>query len=189
MRRFARQVSADRSGLAAVEFAMILPLMLLALFGTVEITSGLALMRKVNVVARTLSDLTSQSSSATAADFTNFFNAGRSILTPYSALPLTGSITEVRINAKTKQATVQWSWGSDGSTPHAQGQAVALPDGLVPTAPMSQDVYLIWSEVSYLYKPITNFAMTNVTFKDQAYARPRLTSPCVTYNTSSCTTY
>lgn len=181
LRRAVERWCGDRRGLAAVEFAMILPLMMLSLFGTIEVTSGLALMRKVNIVARTLSDLTSQSSSVTDTDFSNFFAAGSSILTPYSATPLKASITEVRINAKTGQATVQWSRDSSGGTPHAPGEAVTLTNGLVPPA-MTQDVYLIWSEVSYLYQPITNFTMTNMTLKDETYTRPRQAKACVIYN-------
>ena len=42
---------------------MIVPIMLVMFFGTVEISSGVAVDRKVRLVARTLSDLTSQSSS------------------------------------------------------------------------------------------------------------------------------
>ena len=45
---------------AAVEFALIVPLMLVLFFGTVEFSSGVAVDRKVTLVARTLSDLTSQ---------------------------------------------------------------------------------------------------------------------------------
>src|SRR6185437_3968415 len=51
----------DRRGLAAIEFAMLVPIMLVMFFGTVELSSGVAVDRKVTLVARTLSDLTSQS--------------------------------------------------------------------------------------------------------------------------------
>jgi Flp pilus assembly protein TadG len=40
---------------------MIVPMMLVMLFGTIEVSSGVAVNRKVTLVARTLSDLTSQS--------------------------------------------------------------------------------------------------------------------------------
>ncbi len=41
MRRSVRDLSGDNSGLAAVEFAMIVPLMLVLFFGTVEFSSDL----------------------------------------------------------------------------------------------------------------------------------------------------
>jgi Flp pilus assembly protein TadG len=49
----------DCSGIAATEFAFIVPLMLMMFFGTVEFSSGVAIDRKVSLMARTLSNLTS----------------------------------------------------------------------------------------------------------------------------------
>ena len=63
---------ADRSGIAATEFAIIVPIMLVMFFGTVEFSSGVAVDRKVTLMARTLSDLTSQSTSVTDTDLTEF---------------------------------------------------------------------------------------------------------------------
>src|SRR3954447_18120398 len=51
---------ADTRALAATEFAVIVPLMLVMFFGTVEFSSTVAIDRKVTLIARTLSDLTSQ---------------------------------------------------------------------------------------------------------------------------------
>ena len=65
----------DYSGIAATEFAVIVPIMLVMFFGTVEFSSGVAVDRKVTLVARTLSDLTSQSTSVATPIMTNFFAA------------------------------------------------------------------------------------------------------------------
>ena len=54
-------LSENTSGFAAVEFAMILPILLVLFFGTVEISNAVAVYRKVTLMAHTLSDLTSQS--------------------------------------------------------------------------------------------------------------------------------
>src|SRR5262249_34578778 len=60
----------DRSGIAATEFAVIVPLMLVLFFGVVEFSTAVAIDRKVTLTARTLSDLVSQGTSASDADFT-----------------------------------------------------------------------------------------------------------------------
>ncbi|MDP1881421.1 MAG: TadE/TadG family type IV pilus assembly protein, partial [Bradyrhizobium sp.] len=78
---------ADRSGIAATEFAVIVPVMLVMFFGTVEFSSGVAVDRKVTLMARTLSDLTSQSVSVNDTDLTGFFAASKAIMTPYSSAP------------------------------------------------------------------------------------------------------
>ena len=58
----------DCRGVAAVEFAMVLPLMLVLFFGTLEFSAGVAVDRKVTMMARTLSDLTSQNISVTTTN-------------------------------------------------------------------------------------------------------------------------
>ena len=65
---FALRLLDDRRGVAAIEFAMIVPIMLVLFFGTVEFSSGVAVDRKVSLMARTLSDLTSQSTAVADVD-------------------------------------------------------------------------------------------------------------------------
>ena len=50
----------DRRGIAATEFAIIAPMMLIMFFGVIEFSSGIAVDRKVTFVARTETDLVSQ---------------------------------------------------------------------------------------------------------------------------------
>ncbi|MET3843159.1 Flp pilus assembly protein TadG [Bradyrhizobium sp. OAE829] len=123
MRRSALDLSDDTRGLAAVEFAMVVPLMLVLFFGTVEFSSGVAVDRKVTLMARTLSDLTSQNVSVTDAQLTNIFNASTGIMTPYSATPLNSTITELYVDPTTKIARVQWS---KGAAPRGTGSTVAI---------------------------------------------------------------
>src|SRR5882724_10887062 len=89
MRRFAR----DSRGAAAVEFALVTPLMLTMYFGMVELSSGVAIDRKVTLVSRTLSDLVAQATAVTNTDISNVFNASSAMMTPYLATPLTAKLT------------------------------------------------------------------------------------------------
>ena len=126
VRRSAIELFVDCSGLAAVEFAMVVPLMLLLFFGTVEFSSGVAVDRKVTLMARTLSDLTSQNISVTDTQFTNFFNASSAIMTPYSSTPVKSTITELYIDPATLVARVQWS---KGAAPRGTGSRGRDTDG------------------------------------------------------------
>ncbi len=94
----ARQISRwrrDSSGVAAVEFAMILPLMLVLFLGTVEISTTLAIDRKVSLVAQTVSDLTSRGRVMDSGQLTSFNNIADAMLNPYSQTPLKVTITEI----------------------------------------------------------------------------------------------
>jgi Flp pilus assembly protein TadG len=171
-----RDLIADRRGLAAIEFAMIVPIMLVMFFGTVELSSGVAVDRKVTLVARTLSDLTSQSSSVAAADLNNFFTIKDAMLSPYSPTPVQATITELFVDPITLKARVQWSMGS---APRSTSSVVGIP-----TALAIANSYLIMGEVNYLYVPTVGYVMSKsgINLTSTAYTRPRQTQ-CVIYPT------
>ena len=180
-----RNLARDNSGIAATEFAVIVPIMLVMFFGTVEFSSGVAVDRKVTIMARTLSDLTSQSTTVADTDMTNFFAAGVGIMTPYSATPIRATISELFVDPATLVARVQWSKSYQGATARAQSSIVAIPSALAVGG-----TYLIFSEVSYLYVPTVGYVMAKagVTLSDVSYTRPRQ-STCVYYSPAvACTT-
>ncbi len=162
-----RDLLSDRSGLAAVEFAMIFPIMVVLYFGVVEFSSAIAVDRKATQVARTLSDLTSQSMTVADADIKNFGQAAKAIMTPYPPSPLVSSITEVYIDKVSGVARVQWSKGLTigptgdvsiaAAAPHNPGDVVTLPLALV----AAKGTFVIWSEVSYQYTPAIGIVLTS----------------------------
>jgi Flp pilus assembly protein TadG len=174
LRRSALGMLEDCRGIAATEFAIIVPVMLVMFFGTVEFSSGVAVDRKVTLVARTLSDLTSQSISVSDVDLTGFFTASNSILWPYSSTPTRATITELHIDPRSLAARVQWS---KGTTPRSAGSIVPIPSELAVA-----NTYVIFSEVTYVYTPTIGYVMgsTGVNLADNAYTRPRQ-ALCVIY--------
>jgi Flp pilus assembly protein TadG len=189
VRRSAVDMLEDCSGIAATEFAVIVPVMLTMFFGLIELSSAVAVDRKVTLIARTLSDLTSQSMSAvTATDLENFFAASSAILMPYSVTPTAPTISEIYVDA-TKVAKIQWSVSAtivmESGAPKAtltassrkKGDVVAIPDALA-----VGETYLIWSEVNYQYVPVVGYflAKAGITLNDATFTRPRQ-SQCVDY--------
>jgi Flp pilus assembly protein TadG len=169
----------DNNALAAIEFAMILPIMLVLFFGTVEFSSGVEVDRKVNLAAHTLSDLTSQAPTTGVSDteLGFFFSAGASILLPYSSAPLKEVISEIYVDVNTGNAYVQWSKAFQGGTALTPGNSISIPPTLA-----VKGSYLIFSQVSYLYKPTVGYVMSpaGITLSASAYTRPRQSS-CVLY--------
>jgi Flp pilus assembly protein TadG len=182
LRRHVAALRRNNRGVAAVEFAMIIPLMGILLVGTNEFSAGVAVDRKVTLMARTLSDLTSQNTSVTDDKLTNFFNASAAIMMPYSPTPVQGTITELYINPDTLKARVQWSKGTEA---HSPGDIIEIPAAL-----KVGGTYLIYSEVKYKYVPSVAWFINKVngiTLSDVSYTRPRQ-GLCVMYGTSVCTT-
>ena len=187
----------DCRGVAAIEFAVIAPVMLVFLFATVEFGVGLAVDRKVSLVARTIANLTSQGTTASTADLTNYIGAGNLIMVPY--VPSAGypalnmTITELYIDPTTGVARVEWSWGSSPRTPAGTPYA-ALPPSMIATDPTTHAIlpnqYVILSEVNTLYTPWLGFfgVMTgSISLSDVAYALPRQ-STCVVGPAAATTT-
>ena len=165
---------ADCRAVAAVELAVIAPLMLLMFFATIEFSNGVAIDRKVTLVAHTLADLTSRSTSVTDTDLTNFFAAGTGIMYPYPASPINSTISELYVEPTTLVARVQWS---TGAAPRAAKSTMTIPAALKVAGS-----YLIYSEVSYTFTPAVPWILQGgITLSDYAYTRPRQSS-CVTYS-------
>ncbi len=182
-RRLAGRLVRDPSGIAAIEFAMIVPIMLVLFFGVVEITNGIAANRDVSIMAHTDADLTSQSPSVQDSDLTNFFAASIGILNPYVTSltdpKLKQTIIEFWVNPGL-QARVQWAVNSDGSTALTPGTVVAIPPSLT-----IANTYVIYSKVTYQYIPTGGIGYVmnkaGVFLTDFAFTRPRR-SQCVLYN-------
>ena len=175
-RRLFANLIRDCRGIAAVEFAVIVPLILTLFFGLVEFSNGVAVDRKISLVARTLSDLTSQSVSVSDLDLTNFTTVGKAVLTPYSASPLVATITELYVDPNTGVAKVIWS----------KGAAPRSGNVTIPSQLQVKGTYLIFAEVEYRYVPTIGYIMSSagVLLKDVAYTRPRQAA-CVIYPTPS----
>ena len=165
-----RQVSSlrrDQSGVSAVEFAMLLPLMITLYLGAVEISQGVAIQRKVTLTARTVADLASQVTSINNADMTNLLNAASAVVAPF---PTGSSRSRSRRWLSTRTASPRSPGAIRSTAPRAVNSTVPLPTAL--NVPNSQ---LIWSEVHYNYVPTIGYVVTGaLNLFDQIYMRPRL---------------
>jgi Flp pilus assembly protein TadG len=163
-----RRLIGDERGVSAVEFALLLPLMLTLYLGAVEVSQGIGANRKVTLTARTIGDLVSQVSSIGNSDMTNALNASSAVMAPFPVGNLKVTVTSVTIDA-TGKATVDWSDTLNG-TARTKGSTVTLP-----TALNVANTSLIWSEVQYSYKPVIGYVVSGtLTLRDQIYMRPRL---------------
>jgi Flp pilus assembly protein TadG len=171
-RRLAR-LAGDERGVSAVEFALLLPLMLTLYLGAVEVSQGIGADRKVTLTTRTVADLVSQVSGLTASDMTNSLNAASAVMAPYSSSNLKVTVTSVKIDANSN-ATVDWSATMNG-TARSKGSTVTLP-----TALLIANTSLIWSEVQYTYTPTIGYVISgSLTLKDQIYMRPRMSDSII----------
>ena len=136
----------ERRGVAAIEGALLLPVMLTLYLGIAELSQGIAAHRKVTLTAHTLADLTTQYTDVNNADMSNILNAASAIMAPYAVANLQAVVSELSVNAQ-GQATVVWSDTLNG-TARTVGQVVSIPASFaVP------NTFLVLAEVQYNYNP------------------------------------
>lgn len=114
--RFARA----RDGVSAVEFALILPLMLVIYAGCGELTTALSLDRKVSRAASTISDLVAQQTTISATQMNGIFDATQAILEPFDDSVAKVVVTVVNVTSSGQK--VAWS-RSRGDTAATAGKA------------------------------------------------------------------
>ena len=183
IRRFGR----DRRGVSAVEFAFIAPVMIGLYLGCVEVSDGVAVDRKVSLVAGALANLTASCGSSntnaggcannilSATEMNNIIAASSAIIAPYDSTKLTMSVSCLSIDAN-QNVTMKWSTGT------LQSGSVTIPPVLA-AVPGT----LIYSTVSYAYKPIVGYTITGtLTLSDHMYMSPRTQAPSYPDSAHTC---
>ena len=167
MNRFWKQTN----GLAAVEFAFVLPIMLSFFLGLIEVSQALSCRASVTDLAATGSDLVAQESSVTTADMSNVFNALSAMLFPFDASKAKITISSIVDNNTTTTGKVAWSC-TDGGTARSTNSVVTVPAGLIVPGGGGS---IILSEVTYNYgSPISGYFVKNLTMTNTFYSKPRL---------------
>ncbi len=188
---FARLIDECR-GVSAVEFALVAPLMITLYFGCAGIADGVAVDRKVSLIAGALANLTASCSDSntnsggcpnyvlSTTEVNNIFAAASAIIEPYSGAPLKMSLSCIAINSS-GTVTVPWSVTSNGGT-----KLSSFTFGTSQTALKVNSSQLLYAVVSYAYKPVVGTAFVpNLTLSDHMFMSPRIQAP--SYNDGSKT--
>lgn len=164
----AASLPADVRGVAALEFALLAPVLILIYFGVVELTQGAMAEQRVAHTASVIGDLAAQSNSLTQAEVNDILSVGDTIMAPYPTQTL-----EVRVSSLTANAqgavTVAWSEGA-GMTPLSKGSTVSG----VPSDVISANGSVIMSQAQYTYTSAFQSVMPKpVVFNETYYLSPR----------------
>lgn len=127
--KFLQRFRRDARGLAAIEFALIAPLMLVSLLGAVELSNAMLADRKATQSASTLADLVSQDTEIVNAEVPIIFDATSAVIYPVTPTGLGMRVTSIVADAG-GVTRVAWS-EARGMTRRARNQIVAVPAGMV----------------------------------------------------------
>lgn len=166
-----------RDGMAMVEFALLLPMLMVMFYGCIEVTRYILIVQKVEKLAHTTADVTAQSKTVTTASLNQLFEATADIMEPFG----TGANSRILISSLYRAvgasaATVNWCHRGGGtltvtSTIGAVGATPTMPG----TFTFNERENVIASQVFYRFTPlISNRFFGTTTVYRSAFYKPRL---------------
>jgi Flp pilus assembly protein TadG len=188
-----RRFRGDRSGVAAMEFALVAPMLLVLYFVTMEVAMGIEANKKVGRVASMVADLVTQQPEMSRSELEGILRIGESIVQPYNRTPLNIVVTAIEVTDETTpKVKVVWSRqinNGNFNQDAANGTITEVPDKL-----KIKGTFLIRVESKLDYLPVIAWtadqkttlgltsAFSNIDMHEQYYLRPRMsnTIPCPT---------
>lgn len=181
----ARALAADRRGIAAVEFAFVVPLLLALYFVTMEVSQAIETNKKVSRIGSMVADLITQQQSTTTSEIDAIMKIGELTLQPYNRSVGKIVVTAIDITSDaTPRVQVAWSRKLVDGTAGvgaAKGTPTTVPDALKVAG-----TFLIRVESDLAYKPVITWAAEDkpvlglaaafdgISMNETYYLRPRM---------------
>jgi len=136
LRRFSAKLRHNESGIAAVEFAYVVPLMLLMLVGSIEVSRAISMDRKFSIVTSMTGDLVAREKDLgtnPSQTLDKIMEAIDHVMAPYDTSTLKIGIIPVMAKADDETDTFVYAppYAHNGAQIPAKCAPYALPPGLV----------------------------------------------------------
>lgn len=176
LRALFRRFGRNTQGVAAVEFALIFPLLVLLYFGTVEASALYTVDRRVTTVSTTMADLVSRENGCITNDtLQSYFEAATGIMQPYSTTDLKQVVSLLKIDDD--GVHVQWSEAyGDTAVERPTGDTTTIAtETLAPqmNALAKTKGWLVAAEISYPYTPLFGLVIKNINLAHTQFFLPR----------------
>jgi Flp pilus assembly protein TadG len=176
----------DQSGIAAVEFALILPGLLTLCVGCYEAANLILADLKLEAAAETASDLVAQTRINTvlqSSDFTNISNAVTQVMSPFPTSSSQLKIAYASVTYKTGSPLINWHVEVNSATPIS---ATNLPNSANPanlgTETTGSTDSVIVAQLTYSYtSPVSYVLSSAYTLSEASLNRPRYVTCVPTY--------
>jgi Flp pilus assembly protein TadG len=171
------RMAADTKGISTIEFALSVPVLLILLLATVDVSRFAFAHLKIFNAASSLADLASRDETLSAARISDLFGAAQHIVRPFEMgndgrIILTGISADVANDPR-----VFWQVAGGGSmSATSQIGATGGPAALPPSLTIDVQETVIAAEVIYNYHPIFALPIADPVIRQTAYFRPRLGS-------------
>ncbi len=173
-RKPARRLRECRNGLAATEFALLLPVMVVMFFGLIEASNAMTVNRRVAISANMLADLAAQSEQLFENEITDLFEGVIDVLEETDGSTIQMSLVSVVLDGD-GNPVVHWSRDRTGAAPYAAGADYTKLDN---NDVVSASASLIIVEMIYAYDTdLTSYIIRSpIEFRQQSIRWPRVTN-------------
>ena len=187
MRDWILRLVKDRQGVAAVEFALIVPFLLIFYFLSMEVSQAIENNKKVSRIGSMVADLVAQNADMTPAELDAIMQIGSAVLQPYGRSSPRITVTGIYLTDEaTPKAKVVWSRKlANGFFSRAALKGTVTS---VPTALTIRDTFILRVESELDYRPVIAWsadgkaamglaaAFDNINMSETYYLRPRMSS-------------
>lgn len=150
-----RDFRRDRSGASAIEFAFIVPLLLVMYLGTIELGQGIETNKKVARSAAMIGDLVAQEKTLTKSQIDAILVVGDSVIQPYYRSNPTITITAIQFDGATNPVgKVLWSRKITNGVTDVGAAKNTVVTNTVPTDLRIQNSFYIGVSTQLDYYPL-----------------------------------
>jgi Flp pilus assembly protein TadG len=188
--RVCRRFIESQRGVAALEFAMIMPVMLILFLSSFDVGNAIIVYLKVRTATYELAAITNQYGTGSTAQISTstmsaITSATSAVMAPFPTSSAIVTISQIKATSASA-ATVSWSYTVNGTA--LTGSYTGLPSNMAKNScNNTYPCYFILSAVSYPYTPLFGHYMTgSLTLSDTLLVTPRV-STCVQYNGTPAT--
>ena len=169
------QLLRDKRGNAVIEFAFIFPILIIFLFGTIELTNMLMNQRRVVAATQNLADLVARDASISLADLSDLEEAVEWQMEPFGVSNASYTVGQVVFDGG--EADLDWSHSVGSTGIDNESQMESSVSGLTDSSAV------IVVRFEYEYQPLVGQLILGdtspITFTETALSHPRLSAGIV----------
>jgi Flp pilus assembly protein TadG len=151
----------NERGIALIEFALILPILVLIFYGTIELTRYIQMIQKMDNATSTLTDLVNRNLNLTNQSLANIADTAPAMLQPFDSAGVGVIVTAIQRDAGRANATTKWQRSyPDGFKGPSRISAGEDQQPTLPQLELEPRDQVITVELFLEYRPILNSAVT-----------------------------
>lgn len=165
MIRLIQRAARDDTGMSAIEFALIFPVVFVLHIAAAEALQVYQAQRAISHIAATMADVTAQNRSVSTAELDDIMAASVAMIHPFPKVSLQQRVSSLSANA---QGTVATDWTAKKD--YTKSGSPSVPSGY-----LQANESVIVTDVVYDYQPKFGlFLPATIRMERHAYVRPRL---------------